>query len=151
MSEYRERLVPPPSWFIGTAVFAVVCGWVIVVVTTPTAALITGLIVLVACWAALARISTQIHVTDDRLVVGRATLPLRFAKDPRALDAESMRWVLGPGADARSWLVTRPYLRAGVIVEIADVDDPTPSWVLSSRHPDQLAEAIDRASRPTKG
>jgi hypothetical protein len=32
-----------------------------------------------------------------------------------------------------------------VIVEITDLDDPAPSWVISTRTPDRLAAALRRA------
>jgi hypothetical protein len=33
-------------------------------------------------------------------------------------------------------------VRGGVRVDVADPDDPTPYWLVSSRHPDKLAEAL---------
>ena len=59
-----------------------------------------------------------------------------------ALDAEETRRVAGPEADARAYLLLRPYLKRAVRVEIADTDDPAPYWLLSSRHPEELARAV---------
>jgi hypothetical protein len=50
--------------------------------------------------------------------------------------------VAGPGADARAYLLLRPYLKRAVKVEITDPADPAPYWLLSTRHPDRLAGAI---------
>ena len=59
-----------------------------------------------------------------------------------ALDAEETRRVAGPEADARAYLLLRPYLKRAVRVEITDPADPAPYWLVSSRHPDELARAV---------
>ncbi len=50
---------------------------------------------------------------------------------------------MGPGADARAFLVIRPYLKRAVRVPVTDPADPTPYWLVGSRHPDALAEALN--------
>jgi hypothetical protein len=40
----------------------------------------------------------------------------------------------------------RPWIGPGVQVWVDDADDPTPYWVVSSRHPDRLVRAL-RATR----
>ena len=45
----------------------------------------------------------------------------------------------GRDADARAYLLLRPYLKRAVRVEITDPADPTPYWLVSTRHPDELA------------
>ena len=59
------------------------------------------------------------------------------------LDPEATRRALGPGADARAFLVTRPYLKRAVRVPVTDPADPTPYWLVGSRHPDALAAALN--------
>ncbi len=48
----------------------------------------------------------------------------------------------GVDADARAFLVTRPYLKRSVLVPVLDPDDRTPYWLISTRHPDRLAAAL---------
>jgi hypothetical protein len=43
--------------------------------------------------------------------------------------------VAGRDADARAYLLLRPYLKRAVRVEITDPADPTPYWLVSTRHP----------------
>ena len=40
----------------------------------------------------------------------------------------------------------RPYVKTAVRVELTDPADPTPYWLLSSRHPQALASALDAAT-----
>ena len=62
-----------------------------------------------------------------------------------ALDAEEMRLQAGRDADARAYLLLRPYLKRGVRVDLTDPSDPAPYWLISSRRPDRLAAALTRA------
>jgi hypothetical protein len=81
-------------------------------------------------------------VRDGVLYAGRAHIPLSLLTEPRALDGDEVRMALGVDADARAFLVVRPYIRRGVLVRVADPADPTPYWLVSSRHPDDLARAL---------
>ena len=66
---------------------------------------------------------------------------------PEPLDREETRRVHGVDADARAFLLTRPYLHRSVQVPLHDPSDPTPYWLLSTRHPERLAAALT-GSRP---
>lgn len=90
----------------------------------------------------------QVAVRDGELLVDDARLPVRFVADAIPLDAEGRREVLGVGADPLAFVVQRPWVPAAVQVVLADPDDPTPYWVVSSRDPVRLAAAILDA-RPT--
>jgi hypothetical protein len=59
-----------------------------------------------------------------------------------ALDAEATRRLAGRDADARAYLLLRPYLSRAVRIDIDDPADPTPYWLVSTRRPDRLAAAL---------
>jgi hypothetical protein len=84
----------------------------------------------------------RIAVGDGELRVDDARLPVRFVADAIPLDAEGRREVLGVGADPLAFVVQRPWVPGAVQVVLDDPADPTPFWVVSSRHPVRLAEAI---------
>jgi hypothetical protein len=56
-----------------------------------------------------------------------------------------MRQARGPGLDARAFLCLRGWVQTGARVRIDDPQDPTPYWLLSTRHPDRLAAALAAA------
>ena len=64
--------------------------------------------------------------------------------DVVALDAAGKRELLGVGADPLAFVVQRPWMPGAVQVELDDPADPTPYWVVSSRHPVELATALLR-------
>ncbi len=84
----------------------------------------------------------RVAVTDAELRVDDARLPVRFVADAVALDAAGRREVLGVGADPLAFVVQRPWVPGAVQVVLNDPADPTPFWVVSSRHPVELAEAL---------
>lgn len=151
MTTYRERLSAPVSWWFGAASFALAWGWIMLVATSWTIAIAALLVTAALSFAAVWRYgSVTIEVDDDRLTVGRATIDRQHVRDVEQLGRPDYRRRLGPEADARAFLVTRPYLDRGVLVRITDHRDPTPYWLLSSRRPEALAAALGQTvSVPT--
>jgi hypothetical protein len=124
----------------------------VVAIPGPVPWLITGLLGL-ALVAALAFIgSARVGVAGGSLHAGRAQIGLEYLGTAEPLDAEATRLAMGVGADARAFLVMRPYLKRAVQVPITDPADPTPYWLLGSRHPEALAAAINaRPGTPLAG
>ncbi len=142
-SEYRERLGVPLRWWVqGTMLVASL--WLAVVVAVPglvawvVTALAMGLLVL----AFLAYGSARVSVRDGVLRAGRAHIDAGHLGRATALDAEATRRTAGVEADARAYLLLRPYVKRAVKVEITDPADPAPYWLICTRHPDELARAL---------
>jgi len=140
---YRERLTAPASWWIAALGFAVVWGWVFLVVTTWPIAIVVTVLLAAAGFVAVWRYGSVLLTVDpDGLRVGHAFVETAHLGAATSLDRTAYRTRLGTGADARAYLVTRPYLDHGVAIEIVDPTDPAPYWLVSSRHPDALAAAL---------
>ncbi|MGI5522676.1 DUF3093 domain-containing protein [Micromonospora sp. CA-259024] len=84
----------------------------------------------------------RVAVTDSELLVDDARLPVRFVADVVPLDVAGRREVLGVGADPLAFVVQRPWVSGAVQVVLDDPADPTPFWVVSTRHPVELADAV---------
>ncbi|MFP5284080.1 MAG: DUF3093 domain-containing protein [Actinomycetes bacterium] len=142
---YRERLLPPPLWWLLGAAFALaVLSAVGVAVGLAWGLLVAGCALLVTAtlfWAA----ASVIAVTAGEVTVGRARLGLAYVGGCAPLDAEQTRRRTGPEADARAYLVLRPYVATAVEITLVDPDDPVPYWLISSRRPGQLAAAVSAA------
>lgn len=83
----------------------------------------------------------RIVITDTTLRAGRATIDRAFLGDVRGVtEAERPAAI----SDARTWKLLRAWIPTGVLVTINDPADPTPSWYLSTRHPEKLAAALER-------
>lgn len=141
--EYDERLSVPLRWWVqGTMLVASL--WLAVIVALPellawaVTAIAGGLMVALFVGYGAARIT----VGDGELRVGRAHVEARHLGAAVPLDAERTRRRAGVDADARAHLMLRPYLKQAVQVEINDPADPTPYWLVSTRHPGELAAAV---------
>ena len=63
-----------------------------------------------------------------------------------ALDADQTFRARTSAADPRAHLVLRPWASSrAVVMEVSDPDDPHPYWLISTRRPERLAEAIAAA------
>ncbi|MGH3473476.1 MAG: DUF3093 domain-containing protein [Aeromicrobium sp.] len=157
MTSHRERLTAPLSWWVMVVAFGLVWGWLLLVATNrPIAIGATVIATVVAGSLVWSYGSVVIKAGPDGLRVGSAHLPHVHIGAVEVLATRGFREALGPQADARAWLRTRPYIDAGVLVEVADPSDPTPYWLLSSRHPEALAAALrqtgeTQAAVPTNG
>lgn len=146
MTSYRERLTAPPAWWLAALLFGGICGWIMVVAANPTWGLITAVVAtafaggLVSVYGGL-----TVRAGSDGLHVGDAFLPADAIGTVTALDRVSWRTNLGPDADARAWLRTRPYVGTGVRVTVEDAGDPTPYWLVSSRRPEEVVAALGRS------
>lgn len=143
---YHERLGVPLRWWAqGTMAVAILWLTIVVAVPGPTAWIATALAfsLIAAClfWYGDARVI----VSDGWFRAGRARIETSHVGTVTALDAEQTRLVAGRDADARAFLLLRPYLKRAVKVEINDPADPTPYWLVSSRHADALATALTAA------
>ncbi len=143
VTTYNERLTAPASWWLGAIAFAVVWGWILLVATTWTTAIITTVLVATLGLFAVWRIGAAlVAVEPGGLRAGPAFLDAEHIGTVEPLHREDYRRRLGVDADARAFLVTRPYLDRGVLVHVTDGSDPTPYWLISSRSPQALAAAL---------
>lgn len=140
---YSERLHVPLRWWV-QATMLLASLWLAFVVAMPawlawsaTAALVVLTFALLV-WVGSARVA----VRDGVLHAGPAHIALDLLGPVEVLDPEETRRVHGVDADARAFLMTRPYLRRAVKVTVADPADRTPYWLVSTRHPRELAAAL---------
>lgn len=150
-ASYVERLHPPLAVFALVLALAVVVGAAYGAAYGSTWGWVTAAILGMVGVAGLLATSCVIRV-DDRVVrAGRARLPHAAIAGARPLDADAMRQARRQG-DPRDYLVLRAWSsRRGVAIDLADPRDPHPRWIVTSRHPDRLAEAIAQAITQAAG
>ena len=142
---YDERLAVPLRWWALATMFAASILVAFLVAAPAWVALAgTGVLVLAIGSLLVGYGAARVSVRDGVLTAGRARIPVGHVGVVQALDAEGTRLLAGREADARAYLLIRPYLRAAVRVDITDPADPTPYWLVSTRHPDRLAGAEHR-------
>lgn len=140
---YDERLGVPLRWWVqGTMLVATF--WLAVVVALPAVAawLVTAVALALLVFTLTSYGSPRVAVTDGTFTAGRARIGAEHLGRVEVLDREQTRRAAGVEADARAYLLLRPYLKRAVRVEITDPADPAPYWLISTRRPEDLARAL---------
>ena len=134
---YEERLrVPLWWWLVGAglvlsvllAVYAFLDAWLTVTLVALAAAIV---VVGLLSW------TLRIRVDEQGLQVGRHLLETAYIGD-----AETAEGDISAATDADSFILTRPFVPRKVRVRIDDDADPHPAWLISTRNPTRLVEAI---------
>lgn len=84
----------------------------------------------------------RLEIVDGELRVRGAHIPLREISGAVALDAVTLRRVVGREGDPAAFLSIRGWIGPGVQLWLDDPEDPTPYWVISTRHPQQVVELV---------
>jgi len=145
--DYEERLHAPVRWWALGGLVVVAAWLACAVAIPPLAAAVTAVVVAVLVGAFLLGYgSPRIQVGDGVLRAGRARIGVELLGTATPLDAASTRRQAGVDADARAFLLLRPYLPRAVRVDLCDPADPAPYWLISSRRPERLARAVSAAT-----
>jgi len=147
---YDERLGVPLRWWALATMF-LASMLLAFLVATPTWVALTGTALLSAAvlggfWSYG---KARVTVHDGVLTAGRARISVEHVGAVEALDADATHRLAGRDADARAYLLLRPYLRRAVRIAILDPADPTPYWLVSTRRPVRLAAALTDATQST--
>ncbi len=143
---YREVL-RPPIWWYAVALFVAgllaaefhiggvdLTDWLSFGILLPLSVVIV--------WS-LGR--SAVEIVDGELRVRGAHIPLDEVSGAVALDAKTLRLVVGREGDPAAFVSIRPWIGPGVQLWVDDPEDPTPYWVISTRHPQQVVELIRSA------
>ena len=85
---------------------------------------------------------SRLEIAGGELRIRGAHLPLDTITGVVALDARTLRRVVGREGDPAAFVQIRPWIGPGVQVWLDDPDDPTPYWIVSSRHPDRVVTLL---------
>jgi hypothetical protein len=149
---YRERLTVPIVWWVLSGLFALSMLLAFGLFLGPVWGIASAVLSLAVAAGIFASAAVVVTVSDTEITVGRARLELGYLGAVTVLDAVQARSRRGPTADARAYLVLRPYVPTAVELTLDDSADPVPYWLVSTRRPRALAaaltDALATAARP---
>ena len=140
---YRERLWPSPWVFVATAL-VIPAALLVFLPISESAGIVVAIVLYAAVLVTLVVTTPVVEVTDAEFGAGRAHLPLAIVKSAEAFEGSEATAERGVRLDARAYLLIRGWVPGIVRVELDDPSDPTPYWLVSSRHPRRLAAALAR-------
>ena len=144
VNNYRERLWPAPWLFLSTAL-VIPASLLVFLPINIFIGIAAAIALYCGCLALLLLSATRIHVTETELIAGKARLPLAIMGDIEGFTGAEATLERGQRLDARAFLVIRGWIDPVVRIEVLDPDDPVPYWLVSTRNPKNVIEAIDRA------
>jgi Protein of unknown function (DUF3093) len=148
MRDYRERLhVPLAWWLLAVPIVLILGGTLYAGLPWPWPIVIIGGLG-AGCMALLIALGRATVEVDDRaLRAGSAELLGTAISEVVVLDERQSARLRGPRADPAARFYSRPYLKESVYVAVdpgAAEDTRVPYWLIGTRHPADLAAAIER-------
>lgn len=145
-NEYHERLTPSPGTWAAASVIPI--GLALCVAPLgPIVALATFVVIGVACYAGLWNFAGTVRLVPGGdapvLHAGRARIATTYLQGAVAFVGEDADNQRRHRLDPRAYLMLRGWVHGVVRVELDDPGDPTPYWLISSRRPQELAQAIN--------
>lgn len=147
---YHERLWPAAWVFVATALVIPASLLVFLPIST-TAGIVCAVVLYGAVVVTLLVTTPVVEVDDAVLAAGRARLPRAVIATVTSFTGTEATAQRGTQLDARAWLLLRGWIPGLVKVQLDDPSDPTPYWLVSTRHPAQLAAALTPQKQPAKG
>jgi hypothetical protein len=144
VTAYRERLVPGTGTVFACLVLAPLALLVLLPITLP-GAVIAAILVPAAAIAGLVAGAPVIRIADGELAAGRAHIDVALTGEAEPLRGPAATAARGVELDARAWTVVRGWIDPVARIRILDPDDPVPYWLVSTRHPEALVEALHEA------
>ncbi|MDT0164353.1 DUF3093 domain-containing protein [Actinotalea sp. AC32] len=138
---HDERLWPGPGGWAAMLGFAAVVLVALLPVEPRLAVAVAGATAVVGV-VLVAVTAPRVRVAEGVLRAGRAHIPVGLLGVPAVLDRDGVRQALGPGSDARAYACFRSWVAGAVEVPVTDPADPTPTWLVSSRRPEDLRAAL---------
>lgn len=84
----------------------------------------------------------RLEIIDGDLRVRGAHIPLREISGAVALDETSLKRLVGREGDPAAFISIRPWIGPGVQLWLDDPEDPTPYWIVSTRHPHEVVDLV---------
>ncbi|MGV8851857.1 MAG: DUF3093 domain-containing protein [Rhodoglobus sp.] len=147
---YRERLWPTAWLYISTAL-VIPASILVFMPINIIAGYITAVVLYSGIVLFLLSTAPTIEVADCELRAGKARLPVEIIGTVTTFNGQEATLERGQRLDARAWLMIRGWVAPVAKIEVNDESDPTPYWLLSSRTPELLAEAIAQSKLRTPG
>lgn len=142
--QYRERLSVPAAWWLLAIPSVVTLGaYFYAVLRDPWPPVVMAGLGAACAVLLLLLGRTRIEVSGHVLAAGGRELKLGTVTEVMAMDERQTAALRGPRADPTAYLYSRPYLKQSVY--LATTDQRVPYWLIGTRHPTELAAAVQRS------
>jgi hypothetical protein len=138
--KFNEWQLPSAASFIPhSIIFPSI--WLVLAPIDANLGLFLGLFLTVFSFVIRFAMSKKIRVTETHLQVGKAQIPRKYLGEVHVIAKAEQFAQKGPSLDSRAYLALKG-LPGLVKVYVTDKSDPTPYWLISTRKPELLQQAL---------
>nr|WP_246372312.1 DUF3093 domain-containing protein [Gordonia humi] len=142
---YTERLTAPWWWWLIGAVLTAVLGYEIRLAAYHQAwswAAFPVLAILIG-WGIWSMGRPKVAVDADGAVhANKAVLPREVIARGAAIAPSAKSAAMGRQLDPAAYVMHHAWIKSMVLLVLDDPDDPTPYWLISTRHPEKVLAAL---------
>ena len=140
---HRERLSPTLAVYLAT-VLLIPATFLVFLPINITVGIVVAAVLYGSSVMAFIITSPVIRVTTDGFFAGPAHLTPEEIGTVTTYTGDEATQQRGPLLDARAWTLFRGWVHPVVKIELLDETDPAPYWLVSTRHPVRLTNALDQ-------
>ena len=143
---YDEPLRAPWWWWPASLAVAALLAAVVHAGAGGWRAVVPYAVALPLALVGVARASRgRVRLADGVLHVPGARLPVDVVSRVVPLDPPSLRRLAGPQRHPWAFVSRKGFVPTALLLELDDPADDTPYWVVSTRRPEELADALAAA------
>ncbi|WP_026917775.1 DUF3093 domain-containing protein [Gordonia shandongensis] len=143
--QYSERLTVPVWWWLVAVAIAVVIAYEVQIAAYFRAWSVVAYpaFILLFAWLLFSMSRTSVRVdSDGALHAGKAMLPSDAIARGAVVAPAQRSAAMGRQLDPAAYVLHRSWVKSMVLVVLDDPDDPTPYWLISTRHPAAVLAAL---------
>ena len=146
---YSESQRVPVWWWILGALFVALMAWQGQMgrdwVWGAIFGVVTAIAIAWSLWALGGNKVVVAHKADGVwLYTNKSQLPAEVVSRTLAIPASAKRAAMGRQLDPAAYVVHKAWIPTMAMLVLDDPDDPTPYWLISTRNPQGLLEALGR-------
>ena len=147
---YSERQRVPFTWWLFAAGVVFIIAWQAQMGRSMWYAVGAGIFAgLAAAWALVKMSSTTIAVVEHSdgkrwLHAGEAKLPAELISRCLVIPPTAKQAAMGRQLDPAAFVIHKSWIPTMAMMVLDDPEDPTPYWLISTKRPQALLEALER-------
>ena len=147
---YSETQRVPLSWWLASAGVVAIIAWQAQMGRDWWWSIVAGVIAAaLATWGLIALSRTKVEVVEDsrggRIIrAGDAQLPASVVDRTLVIPPTAKQAALGRQLDPAAFVIHKGWIPTMAMLVLDDPLDPTPYWLVSSKNPQELLEALGR-------
>ena len=139
------EVLRPPIWVLAFIYFMflslVIAIWAALDSTSTMVAFVVATLAIPVIAQSL---TSKIQVDQNELRIDKAHIELKYLGKATVLDSDAMRLLRTRDADPAAFLAIKFWASRGIKIEVNDLRDSTPYWLITSKRGEKLAALLTK-------